>query len=370
MRIFKNLGHGDFPSKAVLASRSKCGSTDSGEKRAEKTRRKFMRKIVIGFALCAMLFALCFPAGAQQPTKVPRIGYLNARSISTFDGVRAGAFRQGLLELGYVEGKSIVIEWRYGEGKADQAPGLAAELARLEVDVIVAVGSGDIRAAKEATATIPIVMIAAGDPVGSGLVASLARPGGNITGLSNLRPELSGKRLELLKETVPKLSRVAIFASSVSADYSQVLKEIELAASAFGIKVQHVDILSPKDVETAFRAAGKGRAEAVLFRVAGPFISSQRPRIAELAVKSRFPVMYRRPEDVEAGGLMSYGVSFTDLDRRAATYVDKIIKGRTPADLPVEQPMKFEFIINLKAANAIGLTILPNVLVRANKVIR
>jgi len=318
---------------------------------------------VIAFTLCGAV------AQAQQPTKIPRIGRLSGGSPSS-DSARIEAFRQGLRELGYVEGKNIVIEWRYAEGKPDRLPALAAELVRLKVDVIIAVGSPDIRAAREATATIPIVMIQGGDAVGSGFVASLARPGGNITGLSTLRPELSGKRLELLKETVPRLSRVAVFVSSASQDYAQVLKELDLAAGALGVKLQYLDILSPKDVEAAFRAAGKGRADAVLFRVAGPILSSQRPQIAELAVKSRLPAIYEVAVYVEAGGLMSYGVSSTDLDRRAATYVDKILKGRTPADLPVEQPMKFEFIINLKAAKQIGLTVPPNVLVRADKVIR
>ena len=209
-----------------------------------------------------------------------------------------------------------------------------------------------------------------GDPVGSGFVASLARPGGNITGLSTLRPELSGKRLELLKEIVPKLSRVAVFGTSTSPGNAQALKELELAAGAFGVKLQYLDVLSPKDIETAFRAASKGRADAVLIACRAPSVSSQRTQIAELAVKSRLPAIYQRAEFVEAGGLMSYGVSLTDLDRRAATYVDKILKGAKPADLPVEQPKKFEFIINLKAAKQIGLTIPPNVLVRADKVIK
>ena len=241
---------------------------------------------------------------------------------------------------------------------------------RLKVDVIVAGGSGDIRAAKEATTTIPIVMINGGDAVGNGFVASLARPGGNITGLSIFRPELSGKRLELLKETVPRLSRAAVFVSSASQDYAQVLKELDLAAGVLAVKLQHLDILSSKDVETAFRSAVKGRADAVLFRVPGPLVSSQRPQISALAVKSRLPAICEAAADVEDGGLMSYGVNTNDLDQRAAVYVDKILKGRTPADLPVEQPMKFEFIVNLKAAKAIGLTVPPNVLVRADKVIR
>jgi putative tryptophan/tyrosine transport system substrate-binding protein len=325
----------------------------------------------LGLSVIAFVLAVAGAvAQAQQPTKIPLIGYLTNASLSAVSA-RLEAFRQGLRDLGYIEGKNIVIEWRSGEGNRDRQRALAAELVRLKVYVIVAGGSGDIRAAKEATTTIPIVMINGGDAVGSGFVASLARPGGNITGLSNLRPELSGKRLELLKEIVPRLSRVAIFVSSTSQDdYAQILKELDLAAGPLGAKLQYLDILSPKDVETAFRSAVKERAGAVLFRVPGPILSSQRPQIAELAVKSRLPAIYERAEEVEAGGLMSYGLSFTDLDRRAAVYVDKILKGAKPADLPVEQPKKFELVINLKAAKQIGLTIPPNVLARADKVIR
>jgi len=328
-----------------------------------------MRKNVIYLTLCAMLFALCLPATAQQPTKIPRIGYLVGGSASATSG-RTEAFRQGLRELGYVEGKNIVIEYRYAEGKLDRLPALAAELVRLKVDVIVTAGPPPTRPAKEATSIIPIVMAFDNDPVGNGFVASLAHPGGNITGLSTLRPELSGKRLELLREIVPRLSRVAAFGSSTTADHAQVLKELDLAAGAFGVKLQYLDVLSPKDVETAFRAASKARADAVLLMSSGPLISSQRLRITELAVKNRLPVMYERAAEVEAEGLMSYGVSVTDLYRRAATYVDKILKGTKPADLPVEQPTKFEFVINLKAAKQIGLTIPPNVLARADKVIK
>ena len=247
---------------------------------------------------------------------------------------------------------------------------MAAELARLKVDVIVTVGTGDIRAAKEASATIPIVMISGGDAVGSGLVASLARPGGNITGLATLRPELSGKRLELLKEIVPRLSRVAVFVSSDSPDNAQMLKELDLAAGALGVKLQYLDILSPKDIESAFRDAAKGRAEAVLVRVPGSILIAHRIKVLQLAVKGRLPAIYESAEEVEAGGLMSYGLNTNDSYRRAATYVDKILKGAKPADLPVEQPTKFEFVINLKAAKQIGLTIPPNVLARADKVIR
>ncbi len=283
---------------------------------------------------------------------------------------RTEAFRQGLRELGYVEGKNIVIELRSAEGKLDRLPALAAELVRLKVDVIVTGGPTATRAAKEATSTIPIVMAQDTDPVGNGFVASLARPGGNITGLSTFAPELSGKRLELLKETIPKLSRVAVFGTSTYPGNAQSLKEVELAAKAFGVKLQYLDVLSPKDIETAFQAAGKGRADAVLMMVSGAIARDHRTEIIELAVKNRLPVIYEGGHYVEAGGLMTYGVNFNDLDRRAATYVDKILKGAKPADLPVEQPIKFEFIVNLKAAKQIGVTIPPNVLVRADRVIK
>jgi putative tryptophan/tyrosine transport system substrate-binding protein len=309
-------------------------------------------------------------AQAQQPKKVPRIGYLGNPSPSA-SSAHIEAFRQGLRELGYVEGKNIVIEWRHHEGKLDRLPALAAELVRLKVDVIVTAGPPATRAAKEATATIPIVMANDGDPVGTGLVASLARPGGNITGLSTIAPELSGKQLEILKEVVPKASRVAVFTTSTIPGHAKKLKEVELAAKAFGLQLQYLDILGgPKDIETAFRAAGKGRADAVLMLVSGGFVSAHRTEIVELAIKSRLPAIYPNSQYVDAGGLMTYGVSLTDLDRRAATHVDKILKGRKPADLPVEQPTKFEFVINLKAAKQIGLTIPPNVLARADKVIK
>jgi len=307
-------------------------------------------------------------ADAQQPKKVPRIGFLTTVSPSAI-AARTEAFRQGLRELGYVEGKNIVIEWRYAEGKIDRLPALAAELVRLKVDVIVTAGSPVTRSAKEATVTIPIVMANDSDPVGSGHVASLARPGGNITGLSTLRLEMSGKRLELLKEIIPRLSRVAVLGSSTVPGNAQALKETELAAGAFGVQLQYLDVLATKDIETAFRAASKGRADAVLV-LGGPLFNSHRTQIVDLAVKSRLPAIYYAAEFVEDGGLMTYGVSVIDLFHRAATYVDKILKGAKPADLPVEQPIKFELIINLKAAKQIGLTIPPNVLVRADKVIK
>ena len=328
-----------------------------------------MRKAgVLSILFIVVLLVVAIIAEAQQPKKVPRIGYLNTSYFSA-NPARREAFLQGLRELGYVEGKNIVIEWRSSEGKPDRAPVLAAELVRLKVDVIVTGGSTATRPAKEATVTIPIVMTQDSDPVGNGFVASLARPGGNITGLSNFAPELSGKRLELLKEVVPKLSRVAVFGNATVPGNAQMLKETELAAGAFGVKLQYLEMRISADLETVFRAANKSRADAILLLVRGPVALPYR-EIAELAVKSRLPAIYSGREYVEAGGLMSYGVSLDDLDRRAAAYVDKILKGRKPADLPVEQPKKFEFIVNLKAAKQIGLTIPPNVLARADKVIK
>jgi putative ABC transport system substrate-binding protein len=328
-----------------------------------------MKKKTPVLVLCAMLFALCSSAEAQQATKIPRIGYLIAASRSA-SLARTEAFQQGLRDLGYVEGKNIVIEWRSADGKLDRLPALAAEVVRLKVDVIVSAGPALTRSAKEATKTIPIVMTQDGDPIGSGFVASLARPGGNITGLSSLRADLSGKRLELLREILPKLSRVAVLGTSNLPGNAQELRETELAAAAFGVKLQYLDVLGSKDIETAFRAVSKGRAEAVLMMVAGFVAGGHRTEIAELAVKSRLPVVYAERRFVEAGGLMTYGVNVEDLDRRAATYVDKILKGAKPANLPVEQPTKFELIINLKAAKQIGLTIPPNVLARADRVIK
>jgi len=315
-----------------------------------------------------MLFALCSSAEAQQMGKVPRIGFLSGQSLSTISA-RTEAFRQGLRELGYVESKNIVVEWRYADGKLDRLPALAADLVRLKVDIIVTGGSGSTRPANEATNTIPIVMTQDPDPVGNGYIASLARPGGNITGLSTLAPELSGKRLELLKEIVPKLARVSVLGTSTNASTAQELRETELTAGALAVKLQYLDVRGPQDIEAAFRAASKGRADAVIV-LGGPVIASQRTQIVDLVVKSRLPAIYQSGINVEAGGLMAYGVSGTDLARRAATYVDKILKGAKPADLPVEQPKKFELIINLKAANQIGFTIPPNVLARADKVIK
>jgi putative ABC transport system substrate-binding protein len=323
---------------------------------------------VLGFALCTLLFALCSAADAQQPGKVYRIGFLFAGTSSAVVA-RMQAFREGLHERGYVEGKNIVIESRYGEGKLDRVPALAAELVQLKVDVIVTGGPTDTRAAKQATTTVPIVMAQDSEPVGSGFVASLARPGGNITGLSTLSPEISGKQLELLKEVVPKLSRVAVLGNSTEPGNAETLKETQLAAGAFGAQLQYLDVRELKDVESAFAQIKNGRASAIII-LRNPVASTQRNRIIDLTAKSRLPAMYVSPDWVEAGGLMSYALDVRDNYRRAATYVDKILKGAKPADLPVEQPTKFEFVINLKTAKQIGLTIPPNVLARADKVIR
>jgi putative tryptophan/tyrosine transport system substrate-binding protein len=327
-----------------------------------------MSQNILCITLCAMLFALSNSASAQQPKKVTRIGLLLAVSPSAA-AARIKELREGLGELGYVEGKNIVIESRYAQEKLDRLPSLAAELVRLKVDIIVTAGGQATRAAKEATPTIPIVMTNDPDPVGSGFVASLARPAGNITGLSTLAPELSGKRLELLGEVLPRLSRVTVLGNSTNPGNAQSLKETELASGAFGVQLQSLEIRGPKDIETAFQAATKGRAEAVLV-LQNPILTSQRKQLVDLMVKGRFPAIYDRGEFVEEGGLMTYAVSSTDLYRRAATYVDKILKGTKPSDIPVEQPKKFEFIVNLKAAKQIGLTIPPTVLARADKVIR
>jgi putative tryptophan/tyrosine transport system substrate-binding protein len=327
-----------------------------------------MKKAAVPSILIAVvLLAVAVTVEAQQPKKVARIGFLAATTAAS--PARFEAFRQALRELGYVEGKNIVIEWRRAEGKFDQLPDLATELVRLKVDVIVTAGGASTRPAKEATVTIPIVMASDNDPVGSGFVASLARPGGNITGLSQMAPELAGKRLELLKEIVPKLSRVAVLGELKNPGNAQALRETELAAGAFGVQLQSFDVRGLKDIETGFQAAIKGRADAVLM-LGGPVATAQRVQIVEIAAKNRLPAIYPQSDYMDVGGLMFYGPSISDLFRRAATYVDKILKGAKPADLPVEQPTTFEFIINLKAAKQIGLTIPPNVLVRADKVIK
>jgi len=296
-------------------------------------------------------------AEAQQSKKIPRIGYLSSTSASVTSS-RINAFHEGLRELGYVEGKNLVIEWRFAEGKLDRLLALTAELVRLNVDMIVSASTPVTAAVKDATVTIPVVMAHDPDPVSSGFVASLARPGGNITGLASFAPELSGKRLEVLQEITARLARVALLGYSAEPGYVKVLREIELAAGAFNVQVQKLDVLHPKDIGKAFLVLNS------------PVFIVHRKELADLAIRNRLPAMYYSPEFVEDGGLISYGVSFTDLYRRAPTYVDKILRGAKPADLPVEQPTKFELVINLKAAKQIGLTIPPNVLARADRVIK
>jgi putative tryptophan/tyrosine transport system substrate-binding protein len=338
----------------------------SGQAVTNISNNRRMKTVLL---LMAFILASVHHAEPQHSAKIPRIGYLSGSSFSA-NRPRNEAFRQGLRELGYVEGKNISIEWRSAEGKFDRLPALAAELVRLKVDVIVSAGPAPTRALKSATNTIPIVFAQEGDPVAGGLVASLARPGGNITGLAGLGPELSRKRLELLKEIIPTLSRAAVLRTSTQPGNAQMLKELDLAAEVSKVKLQYLDVLDPKFIETAFQTAVKGRVEAALMMVAGAVAGGHQTEIVELAVKNRLPVIYATPRMVDAGGLMSYGVNINALDGRAATYVDKILKGRTPADLPVEQPTKFELIINMKTARQIGLTIPPNVLARADKVIK
>jgi ABC-type uncharacterized transport system substrate-binding protein len=331
-------------------------------------RRKLMRNKFISFALGAWLFALSYSASAQQSPKTPRIGFLGAASVAA-NSARVDAFRQGLRDLGYIEGKTIVIEYRYADGKFDRLPALAAELVGLKVNVIVSGGASATGPAKEATATIPIVMTNDNDPVSSGFVVSLARPGGNITGFSTLATELSGKRLELLKEMVPKLSRVAVLRAPNTPGNTEAFRETELAARVLKVQPQYLDVLDPKGIDPAVKEASRQRAEALLV-LAGSVFVLHRKELVAAAVKSRLPVMHYRQEFVDDGGLVSYATSLTDLSRRAAGYVDKILKGTKPADLPVQQPMKFDLIINLKAAEQIRLTIPQRVLLKADRVIR
>jgi putative ABC transport system substrate-binding protein len=329
---------------------------------------RIRRSRVFGFFLAALLFTPYFTAEAQQAAKVPRIGYVSVRGASSQAPVLEG-FRQGLRELGYIEGKNIIVEYRFAEGKRDLVTSMVSELVHLKVDLIVSGGAGPTRAAKQATTTIPIVFAQDLDPIANGFVASLARPGGNITGLSTLQVDLAGKRLELLKEVLPKLSRVAVIGSSTSADNARELKETETAAAALGLKTKFFDMRTPKEIESTFQAAIEPRPDG-LSLLTNSFERPHRRRIVDLASKFRLPAMYFGPTLVEDGGLMSYGVNDADLYRRAAVFVDKILKGAKPADLPVEQPTRFELVINLKTAKALSLTIPPPVLARANKVIK
>jgi len=333
---------------------------------SENTGAKAVQTKFLLWPLVTFLLTTVSLAEAQPLGKVPRIGLL--LNNPTPEQGRQATFRQALRDLGWIEGENIAIEYRYAEGKSDRFPELAAELVRLKVDIILAIGAPAAQAAKSATRTIPIVT-STGDPVGTGLVASLASPGGNVTGVANFTPELVGKRLELLKEVLPQISRVAILWSPDSAGAERWMAEAETAAASLGIKRQAVAVRGPNDLEQAFAAMRKERAGG-LIPLRSPLIINQLKRIVELAGKSRVPALYDDREFTEAGGLMSYGAVLFDLDRRAAIYVNKILKGAKPADLPVEQPTKFEFLINLKTAKQIGLTIPPNVLARADKVIR
>jgi len=328
-----------------------------------------MKHIVGFFAIFVSLAACGEMAEAQQPKKVPRIGFLWG-SAPDAEKNRLAAFQQGLRDLGYVEGKNILVEYRYAEGKLDRSPSLVAELVQLKVDVIVVTFLPGTRAAKEATKTIPIVIVSFVDPVAAGLVDSLARPGGNITGLATLARDLSGKRLELLKEVVPKISRVGVLWDANAPGPAIAFKEYETAARTLKLQLQSLEVRGPTpDLEGAFQAAAKGRANALIV-ISNPVLRRYLKQITELASKNQLPSMHEAGSLVEAGGLMSYSAIDADLFRRAATYVDKILKGTKPAELPVQQPTKFELIINLKTAKALGLTIPPNVLARADKVIK
>jgi putative ABC transport system substrate-binding protein len=326
---------------------------------------------VLSILLVVVLLAVAAIAEAQQPKKVPRIGYVSTTGNASNQGPYVEALRQGLQDLGHIDGKNIVIEYRGAEGKGDSIPSLVNELVQLQVDVLVVpTALSAIRSAKQATKTIPIVMVTLVDPVANGLVDSLARPGGNITGLATLQRDLSGKRLELLTEVVPRLSRVGVLRDADGSMSAIGFKEYEAAARAMKIQLQALEVRGPNpDFEAALQTAAKGRTSA-LITVTNNLLFRNSKRITDLAIKNRLPSMYEGRTWVEAGGLMSYSANDLAVFRRVATYVDKILKGAKPADLPVEQPTKFEFIINLKAAKQIGLTIPPNVLARADRVIR
>jgi len=327
-----------------------------------------MHKKITRRAFCSMLLALSVPAQAQQTKKILRIGLLSGQRSSPMPPV-IEALRQGLRELGYVEGKNLLIEYRWAEGKDDRYAPLAAELVNLGVDVIVVSGTQATVAAKQATNTIPIVVGGAGDLVGEGLVASLARPGGNVTGFTNIDMDLSAKRLQLLREALPKVSRVAVLYHGGPGGDQDELRETQTAAKKLGVQIQPLHVLEPDQFQPAYAAMTKERAQALII-FSGSFTSSHRRELLDLAAKSRIPTMCGNPEWSDAGALISYGHDRLDQYRRAAVYVDKVLKGIRPADLPVQQPMKFELVINLKTAKQIGVTIEPNLLVRANRVIR
>jgi putative ABC transport system substrate-binding protein len=327
-----------------------------------------MKTSITALALCTILFAVCSSALAQQSSRIPRIGYVDAGSPAT-TGHRAQAFAQGLRELGYVDGQNIAIDYRWADGKLERLPGFVAELVQAKVDVIISSATPAIRIAKEQTTTIPIVMAGVTAPVENGFVASLAHPGGNVTGLTHVSPDLTGKRLELLKEVVPVLSRVVVLWNPNQPGQPRAYKEGQVAAQGLKVTLISLEVRNREEIGKALAGSGKERAQAV-FDLPDPVTFVNRQLITNFAAKHKLPAMYSFREYVDAGGLMSYGTSFPALLHRAATYVDKIFKGARPADLPVEQPTKFELVINLKAAKQIGLTIPPNVLARADKVIR
>ncbi len=319
-------------------------------------------------ALVFALLAAPLAAEAQAPPKIPRIGYLGAFSPSA--GARLlESFRQGLRDLGYVEGQNVSIDYRWAEGRPDRFPALAGELIQLRVDVIVTYSNAGVAALQQATRTIPIVVATMGNPVGSGFVASLARPGGNITGFSALSEELAGKRLELLREAVPKISRVAVLAVSQGSAHRIQWTKIQAAAKALKVTSQRVEVAGPDEIEHAFASLIKGRAQGLIV-LPHAITLDRRTQIVGLAAKNRLPGMYPESLFVEAGGLMSYGTNLSDLHRRAATYVDKILKGAKPADLPVQQPTRFELVLNMKTAKALGLTFPQSIVVRADQVIQ
>jgi putative ABC transport system substrate-binding protein len=344
------------------ADREKAKSSGS---RQQKRHRDCMSKEVICLALCALLLALCVSAEAQQPKKIPRIGYLTVASLSS-NLPRRDAFLEGLRNLGYVEGQNIIIEYRYADSMTERLSELAADLARLKVDVIVAGGTQVNVAAKKVTGTIPIVMANADDPVGSGLVESLARPGSNVTGLSSMSKELSGKRLELFREAFPKVRSLAVIWYTAS---NPAFRETEASAQTLGFRIRSLEVRGPADLDSAFALVTRERPDG-FFPVTSAFMSANRKRVVEFATKNRLPALYSNREYVDDGGLMSYAANVHEMHRRAATYVDRILKGAKPADLPVEQPTEFELIINLKTAKQIGVTIPASVLAQADKVIK
>ena len=338
-----------------------------GKRRGKKTGAKAVKRKVSIWLLPTVLLATVSPADAQQPKKVARVCYLGNTVSATAEMIQP--FQQRLREIGYVEGQNITIDYRYFEGQIERLQNLAAEFVRLNCDVIVTQGTEAAEAAKNATKKVPVVMAFGADAVRRGIVADLARPGGNITGLTNIGAELYGKRLELLKETVPKLARVAFLSSPTNPNADDELKEVETVARFLRIGLQSLEAKGPDDFEGAFQAATKKRAQALILG-GGGFFGAHHKRIVELAAKNRLPAMYSVARFVEAGGLMAYGEDRSEMFRRAAEIVDKILKGTKPADIPVERPKKFDLVINLKAAKQIGFTVPPEVLARASRIIR